>query len=46
MAALFVPGSEPWMGAQSQNQPQGWTIEGAERLLSTLTGVVSARVVA
>lgn len=34
------------MGAQSQNQPQGWTIEGAERLLSTLTGVVSARVVA
>lgn len=46
MAALFVPGAEPWMGAQSQSQPEGWTIEGAERLLSTLTGVLNARVVA
>ncbi|MFG0312935.1 MAG: hypothetical protein ACF8LL_01935 [Phycisphaerales bacterium] len=34
------------MGAQSQSQPEGWTIEGAERLLSTLTGVLNARVVA
>ena len=34
------------MGAQSQTQPDGWTIEGAERLLTTLTGVVSARLVA
>jgi hypothetical protein len=34
------------MGAQSHSQSQGWTIEGAERLLSTLTGVLSARVVA
>ena len=34
------------MGAQSQSRPEGWTIEGAERLLSTLTGVLNARVVA
>jgi hypothetical protein len=34
------------MGAQIRTQPQGWTIEGAERLLTTLTGVLSARVVA
>jgi hypothetical protein len=34
------------MGAQTHSQPQGWTIEGAEHLLTTLTGVVSARLVA
>jgi hypothetical protein len=34
------------MGAQSPSQPSGWTIAGAERLLATLTGVVSTRVVA
>lgn len=35
------------MGVQtSQTRPDGWTIEGAERLLTTLTGVVSARLVA
>lgn len=34
------------MGVKSPSQPDGWTIEGAERLLTTLTGVVSARLVA
>lgn len=34
------------MGAQSQGSEEGWTIAGAERLLTTLTAVVSARVVA
>lgn len=38
------------MGAQTQPQhhpqPKGWTIQGAEHLLTSLTGVVSARLVA
>jgi len=51
MPPLFDPLSPapgPMSAAQSseRSSPHGWTIEGAEALLGSLTGVISARVVA
>ncbi|HEX9886542.1 MAG TPA: hypothetical protein VGA70_08645, partial [Longimicrobiales bacterium] len=49
MCALFVPLREGMMGAKGErfiSQEGGWTIEGAEALLGSLTGVVAVRVVA
>lgn len=48
MSGLFIRFSDPVTGQEeSTRSPNGtWTIEGAERLLGSLKGVVSARVVA
>lgn len=44
--AVVVLGEVPLMGAKEKPSGEGWTIHAVEKLLSSLTGVVSVRLVA